>query len=348
MNAAVRPAAAGVVPSTSPALTASPFVPRWWQRGGHVQTLLGFAYRRRLTWRHPTEDIVVRGDEDVRLLLRASFQPDVPGDRPTLLLIHGLGGWDAASYGLATGQLAWSRGWNVVRMNMRGAGGGEALCPRLYHAGLDCDLLSVLSALGPRAPAIAVVGFSLGANLALLAAGRNTLPDSVRAIVAVCPPVDLAACVASIERPANALYQAYFLRNLRASYERRRRTLPHDFPDGLAQRARSIREWDALITAPRGGFRDVEHYYADSSSAPHLPKIDRPALLLAAADDPMVPAGSFRGLAVSPHVSVEVTATGGHVGFVADTIAPGRFWAGERALAFAERVMTADATVAEG
>jgi predicted alpha/beta-fold hydrolase len=29
-----------------------------------------------------------------------------------------------------------------------------------------------------------------------------------------------------------------------------------------------------------------------------------------------------------------MTRTGGHVGFVADTVAPGRFWAAERALAF--------------
>jgi predicted alpha/beta-fold hydrolase len=32
----------------------------------------------------------------------------------------------------------------------------------------------------------------------------------------------------------------------------------------------------------------------------------------------------------------EILPTGGHTGFVAPTAAPGRFWAGERALAFLE------------
>jgi hypothetical protein len=31
-------------------------------------------------------------------------------------------------------RLAWFRGWPVVRMNMRGSGDGEALCPLPYNA----------------------------------------------------------------------------------------------------------------------------------------------------------------------------------------------------------------------
>ena len=321
-----------------PPLVARPFAPRLWHRGGHLQTLLGFVYRRKLGWPHPADDILVQGVEDVRLLLRAS-RHDADPERPTLLLIHGLGGWDAATYGLATGGLAWSRGWNVVRMNMRGAGAGADLCPRLYHAGLDCDLLSVLGILEKRAHRIAIVGFSLGANLALLALGRNAVTPAVKSLVAVCPPVDLAASVESIERPVNAVYQAYFMKNLRAAYRRRASLHPGQFPEGVETGPRTIREWDAAITAPNAGFRDVDHYYTDSSSAPHLHHIDRPTLLLAAGDDPMVPAASFDGLRLSPHVEVQITPTGGHVGFVADTVAPGRFWAAERALAFAEAAL---------
>jgi predicted alpha/beta-fold hydrolase len=34
-----------------------------------------------------------------------------------------------------------------------------------------------------------------------------------------------------------------------------------------------------------------------------------------------------------------MTATGGHVGFVAPTCAPGRFWAAERVMAFASEAI---------
>ena len=96
-----------------------------------------------LRWTLPTRDIIV--DTEVRLLLRASLHPDA-FSKPTLLLVHGLGGSDRGTYSIATGLLAWSMGWNVVRMNMRGAGDSASLCPRLYNAGLDTDLVAALAA----------------------------------------------------------------------------------------------------------------------------------------------------------------------------------------------------------
>ena len=111
-------------------------------RGGHLQTLLGYWARRHLRWTLPAEDLVVDLDGGVRLLLRASWQ-QAREARPTLVLVHGLGGDDRSTYSVATGSVAWGLGWNVVRMNMRGAGESEAVCARLYHAGVDTDLVAV-------------------------------------------------------------------------------------------------------------------------------------------------------------------------------------------------------------
>ena len=82
----------------------------------------------------------------VPLLLRASWQPGPRESRPALLIVHGLGGSDRSSYMVSTGRYAHARGWHVIRMNMRGSGDGEALCPLLYNAGLDGDLLGAISA----------------------------------------------------------------------------------------------------------------------------------------------------------------------------------------------------------
>ena len=71
----------------------------------------------------------------------------------------------------ATGRLALARGWHVARMNMRGAGDAEALCPRLYNAGLDGDLWPCSPHWPRHTDTLVVVGFSLGANLALLGPG---------------------------------------------------------------------------------------------------------------------------------------------------------------------------------
>ena len=149
------------------------FQPPAWLVGGHRQTFLGYWLRTLVRWTPPTEDLVVDVCEGVRLLLRTSWQPGPREERPTLLMVHGLGGSDTSSYVLATGRLAYGRGWNVVRMNMRGTGGGVALCPLFSNAGLDTDLLVAVSAIAQVAPRLAVAGFSLGANLALLMLGRR-------------------------------------------------------------------------------------------------------------------------------------------------------------------------------
>ena len=64
--------------------------------------------------------------------------------------------------------------------------------------------------------------------------------------------------------------------------------------------------------------------------------IRHPTLLLAAEDDPLIPGESVTKwpLPASGVVVREMLPTGGHVGFVAPTDAPGRFWAAERAMAF--------------
>jgi predicted alpha/beta-fold hydrolase len=319
-------------------VTPTPFRPYPFASGGHRQTLLGYLLRYRLRWTGPCEDLVTDAGDGVRLLVRASWQPGPREARPLLVLLHGLSGCDRASHTVATAEHAWARGWHVWRMNMRGAGDGEALCSRLYNAGLDTDLLAVLRAAAAHTPRVAAAGFSLGANVTLLAAGRqrDALPREVAAVAGVSPPLDLAACADALDRRQNRLYVLNFLSDLRRSYQRRQRRLPQLYAPDRERGLRSIRQYDEVITAPYGGFEDARDYYARSSAGPYVSRIDRPALLLAAADDPMIPVESVTRwpLPAAGNVRREILPTGGHVGFVAPTRAPARFWAAERVIDF--------------
>jgi predicted alpha/beta-fold hydrolase len=327
------------------------FRPRAWLSGGHFQTLLGYWSRRRLRWSLPAEDVVVEAGDGVRLLVRASWHADAT-ERPTLVLVHGLGGCDHSGYGIATGALAWQAGWNVARMNMRGAGDAEALCARLYNAGLDTDLLAVTEVLASRTPHLALAGFSLGGNLVLLALGRSgaRLPPGVFAAAAVSPPLDLAACADALGRPGNRLYQTHYVRGLRGAYRQRQKLLPDLYQQGRERGTRTIREFDHVITAHYGGFTGADDYYTRSSSGPWLARIDRPTLILAAEDDPLIPAEAVAHwpLPESGVVRREMTRTGGHVGFVGPTRAAGRFWAAERVVGFLQDVWETKARRLDG
>ncbi len=315
------------------------FLPPPWLSGGHRQTLLGYGLRRLLRFSHPAEDLVVDAGDGVRLLLRATWQPGPREERPALVVLHGLGGSDRSSYIVSTALFAHARGWHVIRMNMRGSGDGEALCPLLYNAGLDQDLQAAVAAVAAASPRVAVLGFSLGGNLALLMLGRRRaeLPQALIAVAAVSAPVDLATCAEALEAPGNGVYQHYFMRMLAEAYRRRHAARPDLFGAGRELGLRTVREYDDRITAPFGGYESAAHYYERSSAGPWLAAIDRPALVLAAADDPMIPRGSVERWPCSPSVTREIAMTGGHVGFVARrSKAPGFFWAPQRALDFLE------------
>ena len=306
--------------------------------GGHLQTIGGLFLRSFLRWRVPAEDVVVEGNDGVRLLLRASWQESP--ERPALLLVHGLEGCDRSSYMISTGELAFSAGWHVIRMNMRGCGDGLELCPRLYNAGLSSDLLAVTRWLASRARPIVVCGFSLGGNLTLLTAARerSSLPDEVRGAVAVSPPLDMSECADALERPSNTVYQYRFLRSLVGSYRRRQRLAPELYRSERSRGLRTLRDFDDAVTAFYGGYADAEDYYRSVSAGPRMTKIDRPALVLASDNDPFIPRASVTKWAHSDAVTIELTRSGGHVGFAGPARGPGFFWAAERILAFASSV----------
>ena len=312
------------------------FNPPWFARGGHTQTILGFFHRRNLRWPLPSEDLVVESEPGIKILCRATWQP---GDRtrsPALILLHGMGGRDESTYMLSTGAHAFAAGWHVVRMNMRGAGDSFEICPRLYNAGLEVDLVAVARDVAAVTPQIALFGASLGGNHVLLAAGRSkaALPREVKATVAVSAPVDLLACSDALHKPGNRLYVSRFVADLKASYRRIQARNPGLYEAGREVGVRTVREFDERVTAPYAGFLSAEDYYTRSSSGPWLHQIDRPTLILSADDDPMIPSASVRKFTLpeSGVVMREILPTGGHVAFVAPTKAPGRFWAAERAL----------------
>lgn len=319
-------------------MTSRTFHPSAFLPGGHLQTVGGVVFRSGLRWRFPTEEILIGGEDGARLLVRASWQDD--SERPAVLLVHGLEGSDSSGYMLSTGRLLFDSGWHVIRMNMRGCGESLELCPRLYHAGLTTDLLAVARWLATRVSRFALFGFSLGGNLCLLTAAkeRSKLPGELASVVAVSPPLDMSRCARALERPSSFLYQNRFMLSLRASYRARQKLSPELYQAGRERGLRTLREFDSEITAFYCGYDDAEHYYRVVSPGPLLAFIDRPTLVLTSADDPLIPLSSVTRWASSEDARIEVTASGGHVGFVGRSLAPRGFWAAERAMAFLEEV----------
>ena len=315
------------------------FEPHPLLRGGHAQTVAGWAWPR--PWRlgalrraHAMdEQRLFEVEPGVRLLARCRWRED-RASSPTLVLVHGLGGSHASPYVMGTAEVAHQAGMNVVRLNQRNCGGTEHLTPTLYHSGLSGDLRGVVAELLEHdrlLPAVLVGGFSMGGNLALKMAGElgNEGWPGLLGVCAISPPVDLGATASHLERPSNRLYQRRFVSGLKRMMVRKNELNPRLYDLRNLERIRTVRQFDELYTAPHGGFSDAEDYYAKSSSLTLLAKIRAPTLILHARDDPLVPLAPFLRPEArdNPNVLVVTPRHGGHVGFVSGEGNPWRFWA---------------------
>jgi len=288
-------------------------------RGGHKQTLYAWARPRRFPNLPAPEERFFDVAEDARVLAHCHFRGE---QAPTLILLHGLEGSSMAHYMRGIADKAWTAGWSIVRLNQRNCGGTEQLSRGLYHSGLTHDVRFVMRELLERhgVPAVAVAGYSLGGNLALKLAGElgDQAPAGLVAVCAVSPTMDLAACVDALERKSNTPYQWNFVRNLKGRMRRKAAVSPGLFSLEPLKRIWTVRQFDEAYTAPHHGFRDADDYYFRASALRVADRIRVPTLILTAADDPFVPASTFRDPAVTsnPSITVVVTPHGGHCAYV--------------------------------
>jgi predicted alpha/beta-fold hydrolase len=254
------------------------------------------------------------GDTLLGLLDRAAE----PQRRPLLVLVHGLTGSEDSIYMRNTASHFNGLGYNVLRLNLRGAGPSRPLCGGQYHAGSSGDLRAALRLLPPKllVDGVAAIGFSLGGAILLKYLGEAGLGTPVVAAATVCAPVDLVSTCRQLLRARTRLYQGYFLANMKREALAEGARLTEAERDAI-RRARSVREFDDLFIAPRHGYEGVDHYYAENTPMRFLEGIAAPTLCIAAKDDPCVPVATYSDLqrAASRAVRVAVADGGGHIGF---------------------------------
>ena len=287
----------------------------WWLPGGHGQTLWPILTRRvRLDVR--SERLELPDGDFVRL--------DWTGTGgPIVIMLPGLQGDLGSAYVRGLLRACQARGWRGVLLNYR----GRAELNRLrqsYHCGMTCDLDYLVYHLAGREPQtpIAVVGFSVGANICLKWLGEcgqrgQALP--IVAAVGVSAPFNLGAVAKKIERGFSRLYQWYLLRSLRRDVARKMEAMDHDW--GLTRselgRLDTFFKFDDRVSGPWHGFDGAEDYYARTRSDVLLRHVAVPTLILNADNDPLVPMHLIPHTRdISDKVTLEISNGGGHLGFV--------------------------------
>jgi predicted alpha/beta-fold hydrolase len=283
------------------------YCPAWWLPSAHLQTLWGPLMRTRSAVVTTVERLAM-ADGDTVAIERLS----APAEAPYV-------------QGLLAG--ARQHGWGADVIVFRGCGGEPNIARRFYHSGETTDLDAVIGRIASEHPrsALLFAGFSLGGNVLLKWLGELgvRVPAQVVAAAAVSVPFDLERGARHIHRGFARVYEQNFLASLRRKALAKRARYP-DLPDDKAIRgARSIYDFDDIVTAPVHGFRDASDYYSRSSARVWLAGVRRPVLLLSARDDPFLPADVLDDVAViardNPWIAMQIESRGGHCGFVQGT-----------------------------
>ena len=292
----------------------SKFKPAWWLQGPHTQTLWPNKLRRkpRVKLHHERFELPDGDFIDTEWTSRK--------EGPIVLVLHGLEGSTKSAYAAGILSAVHKRGWRGAFMYQRSCSGVPNRLHRRYHAGETEDLNTVISILTRREPdtPILIVGYSLGGNILLKWLGeKENLPEQLAGAVAVSVPFDLGNATNRLNKGFSQIYQFAMLKKMQRSIKRKYRH--HDTPinlEGILS-LKTLREMDRDFTAPIHGFKDIDEYYEESSSRGYLKHIDFPTLILHADDDPFMTQEAVPTQEeLSSQVTLELTKSGGHVGFV--------------------------------
>lgn len=329
------------VPASHGRIVQSTFQPHPLLAGAHLQTLAQMLRPApRLALRRERLELA---DGD---FLDLAWSGDHNTSGPLAVLVHGLAGGFESKYLLGTAGQLIARGWRTLILQLRGAGPEPNRLHRNYNQADTEDLRYVWRLLREREPDafIASVGWSLGGNVTLKALAEEGEAAPIDIAAAASVPFSIRPCIERLCRGFSRIYQRHLLGFLKAGLRRKhpRVALPPNVNLTAALAARTFRDYDEAYTVPLGGFPDSEDYYTRASCGQFLKDIQRSTLVVHALDDPFMTAEIVPGAeALSPHVTLELAPSGGHVGFIgSDAFGRPFFWLERRLTEFLHDAFT--------
>lgn len=239
--------------------------------------------------------------------------------RGLAVLIHGWEGAGDSSYLLSTAIRLHAEGWAVIRLHLRDHGPSHQLNEGLFHSNRIREVVGAVACIAESFPELPLClgGFSLGGNFALRVAARaDAAGIPLARVMAVCPVLDPASTLDAMESGPR-IYERYFMKKWRRSLEIKAHLFPERYRFGDLRRFHGLRDMTDFFVRDYSEFPDLDTYLAGYAIVGEvLSRITAPTLLVAAADDPVIPARDLPRLARPAALTVVATAHGGHCGFL--------------------------------
>lgn len=288
------------------------FLPPKVLRSPHVQTLLGSRGRGYWVTKRAAELLaasrqeIITCSDGIKLEAWVSSQAD---PAPTVVLIHGWLGHADSGYVLSAGAELWSRGFSVVRLNLRDHGDTAHLNQELYNAARTPEVVEAVTKIRDDCAAgtCGVAGFSLGGNFALRVARELGI-----ATVAICPAMNPATTMQQIDLGWTG-YRLFFVRKWQNAMRRKQLAFPDHYRFDRALHLSTVSAMTDFFISEYSDYSSTEEYFAAYTLTGS--ELDQcRATIVFSEDDPVIPASDFRNLPESLQVTSQ--RHGGHCAFI--------------------------------
>ncbi|MDV2994412.1 MAG: hypothetical protein N4J56_004066 [Chroococcidiopsis sp. SAG 2025] len=356
----------------------SDFTPPWWLRNGLAMTVYTALWASKdweKTTSHPEpnyEAVIFHGAGEVPIFGWVAI-PENP--KATIVGTYGITGTLENQWFLRLlGRKAFAQGYAVVLFDWRAHGKTAQLSPTLTSDGLyeGEDFVCIAAqakAMGCPAP-FWFTGFSLGGQLALwgvkaaqtwgisdqlpvtsdqlpisarLPTPDSLLPQDIAGAAVICPSLDSNRSLSYlVKHPLGRKLEQTIAKQLKKLAWQIYEAHPGAIDAAAIEKTNSIWGFDNELVIEKLGFPSVEAYYEASSGLHILPQLQKPTLIIYAANDPMFDPAIVPDLQAAcdrnPQLDLLLTRYGGHVNYMSDRACQQRFadpdpwWAWNRVL----------------
>ena len=302
-------------------LAGESYRPAWYLRNGHLQTVLASSSLRASGnnyMRQVSRDLIITTDDQIRLLGFHSAHTSKKA-AGLVILLHGWEGSENSTYILCSGNTFYRRGYDIFRLNFRDHGDSHHLNQGIFYAVLLDEVFQAVRQICTKARGMPVflVGFSLGGNFALRIArrmGQDPIKNLLH-VAAISPVLDPAKSTRKIDR--HPIIRHYFIKKWLKSLKKKQQLFPDIYDFGQIMQFNTIQGITDSLIEKYSDFESATDYFAGYSILKDaLRELAVNSTIIAAGDDPIIPAEDFYQLEINDFTNVIIHNYGGHNGFI--------------------------------
>lgn len=273
--------------------------------------------------------ISIQTKDQVQLL---ALYHELPNPKGVLILLHGWEGSIQSSYIVRTTRYFISKGYSIIRLNLRDHGDTHHLNIGLFNGSLleeTYDAIRILSS-EIKLP-VYIAGFSLGGNFVLRIAGKHSIEKNANKInnlkycFSLSPALDPKE--ATIKMDKHPVLRKYFLKSWTESLLKKQNLFPHIYNFQNIDSYRTVMELTQKMVLDHSTYESIDSYFDSYTLKDFLfQSIKVPTLILTAKDDPVIPWESFSKIPLTPYLEVHVEDRGGHCGFIENFSRSAYYW----------------------